>query len=160
MKKKIIAILILFSIISSCEKDDFCTLNPVTPNLVLRFYEKASIDDLKAVTRFSIIAQGKKDSLFINQSTDSIAIPLNSLTSETVYILKKNETDNGFLADNQTATLTIKYEPENDFVSRSCGFRVIFNNVSFEKTGWIDRLSVNQVESIKTQNNAHVNIFH
>ncbi len=160
MKKSFIAILILFSIITSCDKDDFCTLNPITPNLVLEFYDKSNVDELKNVTHFSVIAQGKTDSLFMNRSENSISIPLNTNAKETVYILKRNETETGTLADNEIATLTIKYDTEDDFVSRSCGFRVIFNNVSFEKTGWIDRLSVDQVESIKTQDNAHVNIFH
>ena len=50
-------------------------------------------NELKAVQRLSIIAQGKTDSLFTNQTTDSIAIPLNSLAKETVYTLKMNSVD-------------------------------------------------------------------
>ena len=40
MKKYIFLLFICFVGISSCEKDDFCVQDPVTPNLVLRFYDK------------------------------------------------------------------------------------------------------------------------
>ena len=94
---------------------------------------KMTLHNLKLLQRLSIIAQGKTDSLFINQSTDSIAIPLNSLAQETIYTLKMNSTDNT-IANNQIATLTIKYNPEDDYVSRSCGFRVIYKDVNLEYT--------------------------
>ncbi len=160
--KLLLIILIAGTPLLSCEKDDFCTQNPVTPNLVLRFYDKDNLNNLKTVQRFSMTAEGiqNTDSLFVNQTTDSIAVPLNSLARETVFILKKNETGNDASAGNEIATLTVKYTPENEFVSRSCGFRIIFNNASFEKTGWVNRLSIDQVESINSQNNAHIDIFH
>lgn len=157
-----IFILILFSL-TSCEKDDFCTQTPVTPNLVLRFYDNSTLTSFKAVQRFSLTATGLPpniDNIFTNTTTDSIAIPLNTLTQETVFTLKKNETESGASTGDQTATLTVKYTPVYNYVSRSCGFRVVFNNVTFESTGWINRLSVTQLESIKSQTNAHVNIFH
>lgn len=162
--KPIFALFLAGSLIflSSCESDDFCTLTPVTPNLVLRFYDNDARTDLKAVQRLSVIAQGRTDSLFTNTSIDSIALPLNPLAQETVYILKKNEID-GSIANNEIDTLVIKYTPEDEFVSRSCGFRVIFNNVTVEVTGtpgWVDELQTTQIASLKTQNNAHVNVFH
>ncbi|MGB0881237.1 MAG: DUF6452 family protein, partial [Polaribacter sp.] len=58
-----------------------------------------------------------------------MAIPLNSLAQETVYTLKMNNVD-GNIASNQTATLTVKYNPEDDYISRSCGFRVIYKDVN------------------------------
>ncbi len=161
MKKSFIAFLVLLSIgQSSCEKDDFCTLNPVTPNLVLRFYDNDDKDELKNVTRLSVILRNETDTLINATSTDSIAIPLNTNAMETIYTLIKNESEDGNEAANEEATLTITYEPEDDYVSRSCGFRVIFNNVNFTSSGWIDELSTEELESIKTQENAHVNIFH
>ncbi|SNR16377.1 DUF6452 family protein [Tenacibaculum jejuense] len=142
----------------SCEKDDFCTQNPVTPNLVLRFYNNKSLTEFKAVERFTMSTGGV--TLFSNISTDSIAIPLNTIAEETVFTLIRNETDNDDNTGDESATLTVKYIPENEYVSRSCGFRVIFNDVTFETSGWIERLSTTQLESIKNQTNAHVNIFH
>ena len=81
MRKIFLILSFILLINTSCEKDDFCLQNPVTPNLVLRFYDDTNRATLKSVKRFSIIADSKTDSLYTNQSTDSIAIPLNSLAS-------------------------------------------------------------------------------
>ena len=159
MKKYIFLLFICFIGITSCEKDDFCVQNPVTPNLVLRFYDKDDISELKSVQRLSLIAQGETDSLFTNQSIDSIAIPLNSIISETIYTLKMNSVD-GNRVNNQIATLTVKYNPEDDYVSRSCGFRVIFNDVNLEHTGWINSLSTSTITSIDNQTKAHVQVYY
>ncbi|RLJ99628.1 DUF6452 family protein [Tenacibaculum discolor] len=157
--KKYIALFILLVGLTACEKDDFCTQNPVTPNLVLRFYDIDNTNDLKSVERLSVIAEGKTDSLFTNRTTDSIAIPLNSLSQKTVYTLKMNDVD-GNIANNKTATLTIEYNPEKDFVSRSCGFRIIYENVTLSNTGWINSLSTTEVPLIDNQASAHVQVFH
>ncbi|CAL2081202.1 DUF6452 family protein [Tenacibaculum sp. 190524A05c] len=157
--KKLIVCAVLISMAISCEKDDFCEFSSPTPNLVLRFYDKDVNDDLKSVQRLSIIAQGKTDSLYMNRTVDSIAIPLNTNATETIYTIKRNEAT-GNIADNETATLTIRYTPEEQYLSRSCGFRFIFNNITLEKTGWIDSLSITTLETINSQENAHVNIFH
>lgn len=157
--KKCILFFVLIASLLSCEKDDFCIQNPVTPNLVLRFYDKDDTNELKAVQRLSIIAQGKTDSLFTNQTTDSIAIPLNSLAKETIYTLKMNSVD-GNIANNQIATLTVKYNPEDDYVSRSCGYRVIFKDVNLEHTAWINNLSTSLITNIDNQTKAHVQVYY
>lgn len=160
MKKYAFLIAILSILISSCEKDDFCTDPKTTPKLVLRFFDKDANSDLKNVERLSVIAQGKTDSLFTNQTTDSIAIPLNTLTNLTVYTLKMNNTDET-IANNKVSTLTIQYTPKEDFVSRSCGFRIIFNDVSINESGdWINNISTTSITTIDNENNAHVKVFH
>ena len=157
--KKYILFFVLMAGLLSCERDDFCVQNPVTPNLVLRFYDKDDNSQTKIVERLSIIAQGKTDSLFTNQTTDSIAIPLNSLDSETVFTLKMNNIDNT-IANNQIATLTVKYDKEDVYVSRSCGFRVIYKDVNLTHTGWIDNLSTSLITNIDNQAKAHVQVYH
>ncbi|MCO7185367.1 DUF6452 family protein [Tenacibaculum sp. XPcli2-G] len=157
--KKYIALFIFIAGLTACEKDDFCTQNPVTPNLVLRFYDMDNTNDLKNVERLSVIAEGKTDSLFTDRTVDSIAIPLDGTSQKTVYTLKMNDVD-GNIANNQTATLTIEYNPENDFVSRSCGFRIIYENVTLSNTGWINSLSTTEIPLIDNQASAHVQVFH
>ncbi|MGB1041789.1 MAG: DUF6452 family protein [Tenacibaculum sp.] len=159
MKKYIFILILVIVGISACEKDDFCVQNPVTPNLILRFYDKDDVNEIKPVQRFSIIAKGKIDSLFTNQVADSIAIPLNSLEKETIYTLKMNDVD-GTIATNKVATLTVKYDPKDDYVSRSCGYRIIFNDVSLEHTDWIDNLSTTQISTIDNQTKAHVQVYY
>ena len=148
--KKILTILVLFCVITSCEKDDFCTLNPITPKLVLRFYDNVNKTQLKNVNQLYVWAAGK-DSILVNQSTDSISIPLNSIANETVYNFSKGNVVNQF---------TIQYTPQQIYVSRYCGFKVNFDEVSYISSNtWIADFEVTTI-TIKNQNAAHVQIFH
>ncbi|WP_299670148.1 DUF6452 family protein [uncultured Polaribacter sp.] len=161
MKKRFSIFLLFLAIFSACEKDDFCTQNPVTSKLIITFYDDTNRETLKKVQRFSIIGDGKIDSLFTAQSLDSIAIPLNSRTSETVYTLKKNATD-GVEANNEIATFTIQYDTEEEYVSRSCGFKILFKNLDFssDTNSWITDFTPSTILTIDDQNTAHVQIFH
>ncbi|PQJ77935.1 DUF6452 family protein [Polaribacter porphyrae] len=159
--KKIIATIVLLIGILSCTKDDFCLENPVTPQLILKFYDDANRINVKKVERFSIIADGIIDSLYTNQTIDSIvSIPLNTSVSETIYTIKMNNID-GKTSNNEIVKLTINYTPENIYVSRSCGFKIIFNNVTFnpDTNSWIKGFTPN-TSTIENQDEAHVQIFH
>lgn len=161
MKKIVGYLLLLIIIITSCEKDDFCTQNPVTPKLFLKFYDDTDRESTKKVERLSIIAEQKEDSLFTDETIDSIlTIPLNTAASQTIYTLKMNNVD-GNTANNQIAKLTITYETEEKFVSRSCGFKIIFDNVSFDTdtNTWIKDFTANTT-IIENEDAAHVQIFH
>ena len=161
--RKNILVLVFVSLLSiACEKDDICIDNPVTPNLILRFYDNSDAAELKSVELLSVVAQGRTDTLadYTSVTTDSITIPLNVTANETVYTLKMNNTD-GNANTNQLATLTISYTTEEEYVSRSCGFKIIFNDLSFSAdSGWIQALTPATLTKIDNQNAAHVQIFH
>jgi hypothetical protein len=97
----------------------------------------------------------------VNKTFNSISIPLNSLTLETRYILKKND-DSGATVDNKIATFTIQYDTEEEFVSRSCGFKVIFSNLEFSSNtnSWITDFTPTTIINLDDQSAAHVQIFH
>lgn len=159
MKRVIFAVLcMLMIVIYSCEKDDFCLSNPVTSNLVIRFHDAENNDETKVVDSLYVWADGRDTlDLVNNASTDSIAIPLNTLEESTVYNLARG---NDFID-----TFTISYTTEEDFVSRSCGFRVIFNDLSLNhdtegtETSWVSSFET-ETTIINSQENAHVKIFH
>jgi len=158
MKRVIFAILcMLLIIIYSCEKDDFCLTNPVTPNLVIRFYDASNEDNTKQVDSLTVWAEGK-DSLYIGVSSDSIALPLNTLANNTVYHLS-----NGYTT---LETFTIQYATEEEYISRSCGFRVIFNDILINRDTteiedtWITSFTPDTITTINSQENAHIEIFH
>ncbi|MCH3884932.1 DUF6452 family protein [Tenacibaculum aquimarinum] len=155
MNKRFLTFLIAtVSLISACEIDDIC-VEPTTPNLVLRFYDATSTTTIKATDSLYIWAEGK-DSLYLNEAVDSIAIPLNPLTSETVYNLSQ-----GTLLLNK---LTITYTPEEEFTSRSCGYRFTYKDVSLSidspSNSWISSLTPTTIPSITNQDTAHVQVFH
>ena len=150
MRKIITILLLLILIIAGCEKDDFCTQNPVTPNLVLSFYDANNRETLKSVEIY-VWAEGK-DSIYEGTSQDSIFVPLNSMDIETSY---------NFSVGNVVNQFTIKYTPEEKYVSRSCGFRVLFNEVTFTSDNtWITDFTPETLTTIDNQNEAHVQIFH
>ena len=161
MRKILLLLSIILLVNTSCEKDDFCLQNPVTPNLVLRFYDETNRETIKTAQRLSVWAEGKDTiTAYKSQNLDSIVIPLNSLTTETIYHLKMNN-DDGATSDNQTATFTIKYTPKEEYVSRSCGYKVIFNNIDFSSNNtWIKAFTPATLTTIDNQNAAHVQIFH
>ena len=45
--------------IFACEKDDICTQNPLTPNLILRFYDADNPSKVKDVTSLYVWAENK-----------------------------------------------------------------------------------------------------
>lgn len=145
-----------FIILFSCEKDDFCTQKSVTPKFVIRFMDNVDVTRAKKIDSLSVWAVGKKDSIYKKVNLDSIAIPLNSQSKKTVYNFSKGK--------DSITEITILYEPKEEFVSRSCGYRIIFDKVQLSKkksnTSWIDRLSTNTVKTINNQTNAHVIFYH
>lgn len=161
MKKLIVFLFTVITVFTSCEKDDFCTQNPVTTNLlILRFYDVNDKDNFKDVENLSIWAEGKDTiSDYISVNTDSIAIPLNSNSLSTTYHLKMNTID-GSIATNVEDTFIIDYSTENEYISRSCGFKVVFKDLTSSSTNnWISSFS--QVETtIDNQTAAHVQVFH
>ena len=154
--KKLILLFILIISITSCEKDDFC-IDPVTPNMIIRFYDATSTSDFKSVTELYAWPDGR-DSVIVNQTTDSIAIPLDVNNNQTIYKLSTGTVEN---------QLTINYDVELVYVSRSCGYKAIFNNVTVTSDNvWVQSLSPDSVTTtatITTINNesaAHVQIYH
>ena len=138
---------------TSCTKDDFCLQNPVTPKLVLRFYDDTNKETLKSVSTLYVWAEGK-DTIanFNGTSLDSIYIPLNSLDTKTIY-----KFSNGTDVD----TFTITYTPKEEYVSRSCGYKVTFNDVTFYSDNtWIKEFTPSTLTTLDNQNTAHVQIFH
>lgn len=159
MNKNLIYIFLFAFIFSACEKDDIC-LSPTTPKLVLRFYDSADPTAKKSPLSLSIWAEGK-DTLtnFRNVSLDSVFIPLNTNTTQTVYNFKTSATGN--LTDRKYNKLTLSYTREEVFVSRSCGFKTIFKNITITSdNGWFQSLTPNSITLIDNDNNAHINIYH
>jgi hypothetical protein len=72
-----------------------------------------------------------------------------------------NETIYNFSTGNVVNQFTIKYIPKEKYISRSCGFRVLFNEVTFESNNtWISGFTPETLTTIDNQNSAHVQIFH
>ncbi|NVK51565.1 MAG: hypothetical protein HWD85_01430 [Flavobacteriaceae bacterium] len=160
MKKQLLYLFLIAVLFNACEKDDIC-LQPVTPKLVLRFYDNANPTSKKAVKNLSIWAEGK-DTLksYKSVNVDSVALPLNINANQTVYYLKMNNTT-GNKAANKYNKLTINYSTKEIYVSRSCGFKTLFNNVTFiSNNGWFQSFTPTSLTTIDNENKAHVKIYY
>ena len=152
MKNYYFFLMLLLMLNSSCEKDDFCIKNPITQSVIINFYDDSSKETLKNVKNLYVWAEGKTDSIYINQTINTITLPLNSNTTETIYNFSKENVVNQF---------AITYNPVDEYVSRSCGYKVIFNDVTFSSDNtWIIGFTPETLTTIENQDEAHVPIFH
>ena len=159
MKKKLsfIIISLLLLAMQGCERDDIC-IDPITPQLVVRFYNKDIPESFKRVNQLSVKITGiENDSLLFN-ATDSIAIPLKVTEDSTQYTLTINSNDGTLLSRD---IVTVSYQREDVFVGRSCGFKTIFNSASYNQNSanWINNLET-VTQTIKDETIAHVKIFY
>jgi len=93
-------ILSFITLFSQCEREDICDRDTSSSTLVVGFYNLPPQDTLKYVRSLYLWAPDK-DSIYIDQQTDSIVLPLDFRTDATRY----------FLSDSiQVDTFDIYYE--------------------------------------------------
>ena len=152
MKKDLLIIAVLLAtIVSSCQKDDFC-VDPITPELVIRLYDNDIPEEYKSVSSLYVWAEGK-DTLpdYEGVSTDSIIVPLDPANDFTIYNLS---------SDDVVDQITVNYTRTEIFVSRSCGYKFNYENISLSdiSNNWIIRTEITQ-ENV-TDETEHIKILH
>ena len=118
----------------------------------------------------SVSAEGHSEYLVYDKTIDSIVLPLklealNTLNT-TRFILTRDadydEDDDPNTVSN-TDIIEVNYTPELIYVSRACGYKSVFNNVSAtrntDSSNWIVGMEVIN-DTIKNEDAAHINIFH
>ena len=125
----------------------------LTPKLIIRFYDVLEPDETKLVEGLYVWAENK-DSLYVNSSVDSIALPLNTFATEIKYLLSVNSVID---------TLYLQYESQAVFVSRSCGYKFIFElqDGTHTSTEWISNFeTIESSQIIENEQAAHGKIFY
>ncbi|MDA0176437.1 hypothetical protein C7H62_2266 [Mesoflavibacter sp. HG96] len=152
--KKIILLLLTFTILTTCERDDLCPEStPTTPSMIVDFKDNNIIENSKSV--FNLIIIGVEDDSVFPLSTNvpedsflrefsgtdlnQISLPLKTDEDQTQFILIKefeiddNDTPDDFSDDFFTGNqelLTINYTREDLYVSRACGYKTIFKTIN------------------------------
>jgi len=151
--KRIIPIVVLIAIVSllSCEVDDICIENVLTPKMVVEFYDAADTQTLKEVQKLSVWAL-EKEKLYTEQKTDSIAISLDINNSYTTYLLSN---------DSVIDSLFVYHHNSDVFVSRSCGYKVNFKLTGDTHTThtWINSIEI-AIQQINNEQEIHLKIYH
>ena len=132
--KKIATLLLLFVCIAfSCEKDDICPEDtPTTPSLIVEFRDFTLIDNTKSVTGLRI--EDFYDSTHVlgdHSSTSEVQmiLPLKTDALETKYKVYRDYVDTDGVITGNPDVITITYETKEVYVSRACGYKIIFENV-------------------------------
>ena len=127
MKKIVFITLSLFLAVSfwNCEKDDICAEGtPVTPRLIIEFYDAANPTVLKNVTNLGIIEPTFTEGIPFN-GVSKIQVPLRTTADITTLNFTQNGSDTDTANDNIDA-ITFNYERINEYVSRACGYKTLF----------------------------------
>ena len=178
MKKIGLLALLLFIIVHfGCERDDICPESrPTTPSLIIDIFDIDNQENKKNVFRLFVAGVDHENFLpgYNVVSTDNIVLPLRTSENSTQYTLIQNYTinDNGTpnnpdddYAQGNRDIITINYSTELVFVSRACGYKIIFTNVTLtieqDDDNWIlSKQSTKDNQSVEDETTAHFNIFH
>lgn len=149
----------------ACESDDLCEHSVNTPRLVLRFYDTNSKTTIKRVDNLIVYGEGQ-NTILTNTTTDSIALPLKVGTTTTTYVMIENaefDATSGTITSGNVATVTFTYGVEEEFVSKACGFKILYNalKVSVENSdsSWIKSINIKNT-NIKNESSAQVQFYH
>ncbi|MDO5971829.1 DUF6452 family protein [Flavivirga aquimarina] len=190
MRKRSLILIAIIICYFSCERDDICPEStPTTPRLIIDLYDASSPDDIKFVFDVVVIGIDEEFNLpdpldaynefilsdYNFDDTDEFILPLKTDENTTQYTLIKDATIN----DNDTPddltddyiegnydTITINYSREEVYVSRACGYKTIFKNVTLnldtsDTDPWIlSRQPVNDNQSVEDETAAHFTISH
>ena len=168
--KVLISLLILASL-WSCERDDICAAaTPTTPHLIVRFYNINDRAETKTVRHMSVNAENNLNYLVYDRTVDSIVLPLKLDALDNVntsrFVLTRDadyDTDDDPITVSSTEIIEVNYTPELIYVSRACGYKSIFNDLSATRatdpSNWIIDIEVINT-TINNEDAAHINIYH
>ena len=166
MIKKLL--LFLFILLCSCEKDDICSETNTTPRVVLDFYDLTNPSELKSVP--GLMAFGLNDanelvniSNEIVMTRNTISLPLRNTHSETKFVLYQNY---DFINDEIIGNpdiIKLTYTSSALYVSRSCGFKMNYELLTFGRETDIDNWTFNTeilAPLVTSESETHVKIMH
>ena len=178
MKKISLLLILLITIgmVISCERDDICPEStPTTPRLIVQFYDRFDTETTKFVPQIRV--QGVNNNAVLPNynavNVQELELSLRTDTTATQYRIRKDYSNNNngtpdnpnddFPNGNEDI-ITIKYTLENVFVSRACGYKTVFKNVSLtiepDSDNWIvSRQSVTDNQSVEDETTAHFYLF-
>jgi len=136
---RLLKILLTFSVLISCEKDDICIEGSENTNRVtIGFIDNESKNPTGI--NLSFIKGVNNDSILSEEfSGAELKLPLMVNSNQTKYILEQNE-----IRD----TLTIFHQTNHLYLNRSCGFKSNFliksDTEIIKESGWIREISIVQ----------------
>lgn len=117
-----------------------------------------------------VTAEGNPKYIVNDKTIDSIVLPLRidalDILNTSRFVLTKDrdyDTDDDPTTVSNADIIEVKYTPELIYVSRACGYKSVFNNLSATRetdlSNWIIDIQVIN-DTINNENAAHINIYH
>lgn len=163
MKKTHTLIILCCLLLIACERDDICAENTaITPLLVIDFFDADNPSEQKAPTNLFIVEENATVGLAFN--TASIAIPLRTDLDQTRFnFILNNGSENSSESEN-IDSVVFNYLPQEEFVSKACGFKVTYQALQDQVTpledgSWIDNITILNA-TIEDDSETHIHIFH
>jgi hypothetical protein len=143
--------------------------------LIIEFYDSANTENTKFVPLIRV--QGVNNDAVLEGyngvNKDELLLPLRTDTTATQYRLRKDYTNNNAgtpddpsddFPNGNEDIITINYTTEQVFVSRACGYKTVFKNISLtiepDSNNWIlSRQSVTDNQSVEDETAAHFYLF-
>jgi hypothetical protein len=164
MNHKLFLFILLLVSFSSCEKDDICAKGtPVTPRIIIEFYDAAQPTIVKNVIQLSVIEPNVTAGIAFT-GVSKIQVPLKTNQNSTILRFIQNGGDTNASNDN-IDILTFNYQRVDEYVSRACGFKTLFYlnetnpiTLTADSNNWIQNIQVQQT-NIENENEVHVKIY-
>lgn len=132
MKKRnlIFGLLIAIGFAVSCEEDDVC-VGEGTPFLTVVMRNNIGTENLADTLTIEASPTAdfaNPDTLYLKAFTDSIKLPLGGLDeSQMFYRLRRR-------SNIERDILTVNYNTQSEYVSKACGFRITYEDLSYQST--------------------------
>ena len=164
MNHKLFLYILLLVSFSSCEKDDICAKGtPVTPRIIIEFYDAAQPTIVKNVIQLGVIEPNVTSGIAFT-GVSKIQVPLKTNQNSTILHFIQNGGDTNASNDN-IDILTFNYQRVDEYVSRACGFKTLFYlnetnpiTLTADSNNWIQNIQVQQI-NIENENEVHVKIY-
>lgn len=158
-------ILCLGIFFTNCERDDICAAGTsTTPRLIIQFFDDEIRSETKTVTNLKVQSTIEGSEAFFDlNTTDSIAIPLNTEAINTEFQFVSNSGDE---TEENIDIISFQYTTEEEYVSSACGFKVVYKGLT--KTDpdsdtdtdiWIKEINIQQSD-VLDESTTHVYIYH
>ncbi|MGE4347168.1 MAG: DUF6452 family protein [Flavobacteriaceae bacterium] len=163
--------LLCFGALSKCEKDDICPQGtPTTPMVVIDFYEYLNPSVKKGFQKVEVIEIDNPNSILVFENTDRILLPLRTDSPQSNYIFRLTYININTEVTNEDL-VEIRYEKEDIYLSRACGYKSNFTLLDSEPLNpnpkvsdygndefWIKEYIVRQ-PVITNENETHLDIL-
>ncbi|RSK38248.1 DUF6452 family protein [Mangrovimonas spongiae] len=175
--KKITASLLLALVLFTCERDDICSESITTSRINIALLDINFPDEDTPKNVFNLRVQGVGNESVLSDydvvRTNNLLLPLKTTDDVTQFRLHINYAidDNGTpepeddIIEGNEDIITINYTREQEYLSRGCGYRTIFKNVTItvedDGNNWIQNiLPANDNLIVNNEDEVHYKIYH